>query len=173
MSVTSRAEHVLTDNSPLHSCFWKLISMRRIILGLVACLLAFYLSIMFFREEKRAPVVRSTTTGEWNSADKRIAYRHDIFPSEGEATEHFNSQLQEAQKYQELTPCLDSNGQRIGNRAVILQAPSRAPETWQIIWTRQARDFSETFSIQSASLADARYFETVERAGWERCLPGR
>jgi hypothetical protein len=147
---------------------------RRLFLGLLAGLLTFYVSMMLQRSRKER-IVPSTSSVGWTSPDgKTVVYQHELLPEPAGATEHFNSQLRNAISYQEWAPCFDQNGRRIGERAIMLLAPPQVLKmTWRIVWTQQAEDHSESFTIESASLADARYFETLEPADWKKCGSGR
>ncbi len=146
--------------------------MRRIFLGVLIALLTFAVSALLVRRNM-PKIVGSfgSSEGQTFPDGKRVAYGWTVFHSSLEATKEFNEQLQWAADHQESTSCFDESGRRIGERVVVLLAPPLVPEQiWRIMWTQQSENSSEFFSVESISLSDARYFETVERQGWKKCV---
>ncbi len=146
--------------------------MRRIFLGLVIALLTFGIGALFVGQKRHKNIASYGSSFQWTSSDGgRMAHNHDLLSSPLEATENFNAALQRAADFMEFTPCFDTSGRRIGERAVMLLLPPQVPEaTWRIMWTQQQDNFSELFWVESPSLADTRAFETIERQGWKKCV---
>jgi hypothetical protein len=146
--------------------------MRRISLGLLIALLTFGAGAQFVWKTTPAPVVPNSGVVSYTSSDyDQMAWYWETHPSPLKATEEFNAHLQRATQYMEFTSCFDRDGRRIGERAVMYLTPPHSPQPiWQITWTQRTENFSESFTVESPLLSEARHGETVGQADWKKCI---
>ncbi|HEY0098267.1 MAG TPA: hypothetical protein VGB76_04860 [Pyrinomonadaceae bacterium] len=150
----------------------KLATMRRNISGLLVALLTLGVGALIVRENSPSPKTQNFGVRSYSSSDyKNMFWAWETYSSPQEATTKFNAQLQQATQYMEFTPCFDSNGRRIGERAVMhTTSPSSPQPVWRIMWTQQSADFSESFTVESPLLSEARHGETTGQEGWKKCI---
>jgi hypothetical protein len=146
--------------------------MRRIFLGLLIALLTFGVGSQFVWKTRPAPTVPHSGGVSYTSSEhSQLISSWETHPSPQKATEEFNAHLQQATQYMEFTPCFDRDGRRIGERAVMYLTPPHSPQPiWRITWTQRTETASESFTVQSPLLSEARYGETIERDGWKKCI---
>lgn len=146
--------------------------MRRNFSGLLIALSIIGVSALLIGENTRQEKVPfSRGVGYSSSDNERVLWHWKTHSSLLEATDEFNADLQRATRYVEFTPCFDKDGRRIGERAVLYVTPPHAPQPiWRIMWTQQGEDFSESFTVESTSLSEARSGETAGQEGWKKCV---
>jgi len=147
--------------------------MRRNFSGVLIALLISGVSVLLIEKNMRPPrVPHSSSRGYTSSDHERVVWHWKTYSSSPEATDEFNTHLERATQYMEFTPCFDRDGRRIGERAVMYMTPPHTPQpTWRIVWTQRSEDFSESFTVESTSLSEARSGETAGQAGWKKCVP--
>ncbi|MFN2452780.1 MAG: hypothetical protein ABR577_01020 [Pyrinomonadaceae bacterium] len=145
--------------------------MRRIFSGLLAGLLTFAICASLIEKKTHQPIVHTSGGYSYTTPGHDLMRSEsELYSSSSEATDHFNTELQKAAHLAEFTPCFDTSGRRIGERAVVWFFSPQAPEeSWRIMWTQRAEDSSEFFLVESSSLSDARYLETIELQRWKKC----
>lgn len=150
---------------------------RRVLLVLVLAFTAYDLVPRLSGGRAKPSVARSsgvhTATG---MGIEPKTSRWDIYPSREEAAVHFREQLAQASEIKELSPCLDAEGRRTGEIAVIrLLPPHESERVWRVVWTYEAEDHSRLLSVESSSEQGARADAASARQnrqdqlGWTSC----
>lgn len=146
--------------------------MRRNLTGLLVALVILGVCSLVVRDPPASPKVPHSGIRSYTSSDyEHMSWDWETHPSPLGATAKFNALLQGATEYIEFTPCFDARGHRIGERAAMrTTSPHTRRPVWRIVWTQRSEDFSESFTVESPLLSEARHGETTGQDGWKKCI---
>lgn len=146
---------------------------RKATIAVLSAPLAFALGTLLAGDDSRPRVVHSSGSFSATMPDRELmSGDYELFPEPERAGRLFDEDLAASAGTAAFEPCFDEAGRRVGDRAVMLFMPPRVTEpTWRIAWFIRSADRSEYFVVESVSLDDARYFESVETGHWKKCHP--